>query len=280
MSNKLTTIFNEFKSDQLNQLAGALITRNKDALAELREAQELLTKALLRHFLNGKDVHENYYLILEECSTQREFANRIGLSESVLSNDLRAYRALEERGVTTPEGFKALLDKKGLTPSVKMWEKLPTLLEDPSSLERDNRPKPERDLERTQSELQRIANESPHTEIEAEAKTQLAQLEDLKAHLDKYDPYKYQWDSPAYRKWCRDIGMCMITKKACATEFHHTNPKGGSGGEGTKLPDCFGFAINPKLHREVEDGTVTLTTEQITNAIIQTMALFIMNTYE
>lgn len=272
--------FNEFRNPALNELAGVLITRNKEVIANVREAQKLLGKALTRRFMNGRDVDHHYAQILEECQSQREFSKRIGLSESVLSNDLRAFRALKEREIEDPQEFKKLLDSKGLPATIKVWEKLPNLLEDPTSLKKDERPKPERTLEKVQDEIQKVADESPHSEIQAESKILLDQIEDLRNHLNKYNPYKYQWDSPAYRKWCRSIGKCMITGRACSPDFHHTTPDGGSGGTGDKLPDVFGFPIDRDLHSKVEDGTVTLTKEQISNAIINTLALFVINNYE
>lgn len=277
---ELNTIFNEFRNPALNELAGTLITRNKEVLEKVREARKYLSSALTRRYLNGRDIDYHYPAIMEECQTQREFAQRIGLSESVISNDLRAFKALKKHGIETPQEFKKHMNKIGVSLTVRNWEKLPDLLANPNSVKEDQRPQPEKDLERAVDKIQRVANESPHSDIQAEAKIAIEQAQDLQKHLNQYNPYKYQWDVPAYRKWCRDIGMCMITKKACTTEFHHTDPKGGSGGTGDKLPDVFGFPVDIDLHRRIENESEVLTESQISNAIIETLSLFVMTHYE
>lgn len=282
MTDKLTTIFNEFKSSELNELAGTLITRNKDALAELREAQELLTKALLRHFLNGKDVHENYYLILEECSTQREFANRIGLSESVLSNDLRAYRALEERGVETPKQFRELLDRKGIQPTVSNWEKLPTLLEDPTQNKRDTRPKDEKRLEQIYQELDEIKSRNVTDTVNYEAEAMQQEIVDVTKEILKQDPRNLEWENDRYLDYIRSYGYDILTGEPLPDDLpahpHHVDPFTGAagGGTGNKLPDCFTVPLHPDNHRDIHDGKGDYTPEDYQKALITVLTNFII----
>lgn len=279
MTDKLTTIFNEFKSSALNELAGTLITRNKDALVELREAQELLTKALLRHFLNGKDVHENYYLILEECSTQREFANRIGLSESVLSNDLRAYRALEERGVETPKQFRELLDRKGIQPTVSNWEKLPTLLEDPTAHVKDKRDRDEKSLEYYHGEIEKIKqrNEGANPEVAERAEDVLKYTQDVKKHVEAQDVYKSGWRNRDYLDFVKSIGFDYITwQPSEQLDPHHTLPSGTSSGPYGKVADVFTIPVSRKTHDQIQGKKLNQNEQlEVAEALIRTMALFI-----
>jgi len=278
------TTFNGFNSSELNSLAATLIQRNKKIRSNLRQAQDLVSDALLRRYENGKDVYDHYDQIIEEVGSQREFASRIGITENMLSNDLRAFRHVkEEYDVDTLQGFTDLLDDKGIPLTVKMWEKLPSLLDNPNLAQKDRRPSDEKRMEEINGELNEIVQRNEgqgHNSIIEEARQLRQQIKDAKQHINKLDPYTYDWESPSYRKFCRELGMCMLTKEPCKTEFHHTDQFGSSGGEGTKLPDAFGIPINIELHRKIEDGKYHPTEMELATALIETLTIFIMNHYE
>ena len=63
--------FNGFESRELNTLASTLIQRNKKIRSNLRQAQDLVSDALLRRYENGKDVYDHYDRIMEEVGSQR-----------------------------------------------------------------------------------------------------------------------------------------------------------------------------------------------------------------
>ena len=283
MTNEVIT-FNGFKSSALNSLAATLIQRTKKIPSNIREAQDLVSKALLRRYENGKDVYDHYDQIIEEVGSQREFASRIGITENMLSNDLRAFRHVkEEYGVDTLKGFTDLLDDKGIPLTVKMWEKLPSLLDNPDLAQKDRLPNDVQKVQNMDSELDEIVQRNEgqgHNAIIEEARQLKQRISDAKQHINKLNPYSYDWESPFYRKFCRELGMCMLTKEPCKTEFHHTDQFGSSGGEGTKLPDAFGIPINIELHRKIEDGKYHPTEMELATALIETLTIFIMNHYE
>jgi hypothetical protein len=270
-----------FPDQKLNDATTELITLYKGFSTHLDNANKELRSAIIKRFTAGQFVYEIYDLIIDVCQTQRNYCEITGIPEAVLSNDLRAYRELKEKyGVDTPEEFLKLLQSKNLKPQVYVWERLPAMLNEPESVQRDQRPKDEKRLEDIDSELKEIVSRNTgqgNNAVLEEARHLIEHLEQAKQHIDKTDPYRYKWRSEAYKKWCRDLGICMLTKEACTTEFHHTDQFGGSGGEGTKLPDVFGIPISATVHYKIEQGDYKVTETQLATALIETMALFIMS---
>jgi len=280
---KTDIVFTHFGNPEVNRIAANIISRSNVAIEKYKQAEKNLYTAILNRFENGKDFVDNEEIILDECQTQRAFAETIGITENMLSNDIRAYRALEIEGVTHVDDVIPYLQQKKIRPVTSSWEKLPRLLSDPYGETKDQRPRDEKMLENMQKQIMDIVsrNESiNHNELVTEAIHTGRMIDDAKQHLSKLDPLSYDWRSEGYKAWCRNLGICMITKKPCHPEFHHTNLTGGSGGMGEKLPDVFGFPVDPIVHSKIENGQYKITREEIADALVTTLTLFIMTHYE
>lgn len=278
MTNEVIT-FNGFKSSALNSLAATLIQRNKKIQSNIRQAQDLVSKALLRRYENGKDVYDHYDQIIEEVGSQREFASRIGITENMLSNDLRAFRHVkEEYGVDTLKGFTDLLDDKGIPLTVKMWEKLPSLLDNPD-LAVDKRPKPERKLEDLHSQADEIRSQSEgaNPAVFEKAQETLKYIEDVTNYLNAQDVYKSGWRSRKYLDFVKSIGWDYITGESSEhLDPHHTLPNGKSLGPHGKVSDVFSIPVKRSTHTQIEQGQRNPSQLEIAEALIRTMALFII----
>ena len=275
--------FNGFESRELNTLASTLIQRNKKIRSNLRQAQDLVSDALLRRYENGKDVYDHYDRIMEEVGSQREFANRIGITESMLSNDLRAFRhAKEEYGVESLQDFTKLLSDKGIPLTVKMWEKLPSVLDQPK-LATDKRPKPERKLEdlHSQAEEIRSQNEGANPAVFEKAEETLKYIEDITNYLNAQDTYKSGWRSRKYLDFVKSIGWDYITGDSSEQlDPHHTLPDGTSLGPHGKVADVFTIPVQRSTHTQIEQGQLKPSRLEIAEALIRTMSLFIITHLE
>lgn len=275
MSTELTT----FSNPTLNRLGEELIINYKGFHSEQNIAKEHLGKAIVRRFLSGKLLFEYHDLIIEEMGSQRKFGEHIGVSESMLSNDKRAYEALLERGVDTPEKMFELLNKKGLKAGIYEWERLPSLLVDPDAF-KDRRAYAEKRLEKLATEVEDIiksAESANNNHIAELARDTMSRIGETKEHLDKMDPLSYQWESLKYRNWAKSLGWDFIKDEPAENlEFHHTDMMGGSGGSGKKLPDVFGLPVSLPTHRAIESGAYRPTPIQIASGLIKLLTLFII----
>jgi transcriptional regulator with XRE-family HTH domain len=276
-----------FKDQNLNGLAVRLIQRNKKASDDLYEAQKLYKSALIRHWENGKDVHENYDAIIAECDTQKSFAEKIGITPSQLSNDLRAYKALLEEGVETAKDVKRTLHEKGIKATVSNWERLPRLLNNPEENRVEKRhertQKDEKRLQELYDEVEEIQNrQESNPNIKEEATYVKDHIVRLTGELLKKDPTNLQWESDAYLEFVRGYGMDIMTGESVSPdarlEPHHVNPFTGHAGGGMagKVPDCFTVPVTKKTHRQIHDGDLHFTKEEWLEAIITVMSKFII----
>src|SRR5690625_4287426 len=122
--------------------------------------------------------------------SQRKFGEHIGVSESMLSNDKRAYEALLERGVDTPEKMFEVLSKKGLKAGIYEWERLPSLLVDPDAF-KDRRPYAEKRLAKLATEVEDIiksAESANNNHIAQQASGTRFRNGVTKGHLYNTDP--------------------------------------------------------------------------------------------
>lgn len=101
-----------FQNPLLNDIGATLIEQYKGFHGDQNEAKKYLRSSIVKRFLSGKIISENIDAILEESGSQRAFGEKLGLTESVISNDKRAYEALAERGVTEPDQMLAYLAEK------------------------------------------------------------------------------------------------------------------------------------------------------------------------
>lgn len=270
-------VFNRFQNPKLNEIAAAIISRTDKIISDYREAEKRLTYAIQGRWMNGRDFVENEEAILAECKYQKNFAEAIGITEQMLSNDVRAYRALKAEGVTDVEQLIPKLKEKNVAPTTYSWERLPSLLNNPLATTRDQRPRDERRLEAIAAELREIQarNETENKNLIAPVKQLRDQVEDLREYIVRDDPFRSEWKSEKYLQFVRSIGRCSLTDKPCKVEPHHTNLDGGSGGVGRKLPDYMTIPVSPELHDKIESGIYVPSKEEIAYALIKTMALFI-----
>ena len=278
MTKPVVTIFN---SPELNELGTNLIELYKGFHGDLQQAKKYLNSAIVRRFNSGKLLSDNYERIITECDTQRAFGEKLGLTESMISNDRRAYEALKERGADTAEKMLELLREKNIEAKIFSWERLPKLLNDPDAFrEPDRRAKDEKRLEEIEQEAGQIRqrNESAsNNNIAKLASETMKEVGELKDHLKKLDPFSYEWRNRKYIDWAKSLGWDFINDEPAENlEFHHTDHKGGSGGEGTKLPDIFGLPTTIKTHKAIEQGAYKPTSTQLASGLIKLHSLFIM----
>lgn len=270
-----------FKDQVLNDVGYQLIENYKGYNANRQLAKEYLGKAIVRRYESGKLLSVNHGRIMDECGSQRAFGESIGVTESMLSNDKRAYEALEAEGITDAKQMLEHLKSKNIQSNVYEWERLPKLLNDPDAYrEPDRRAKDEKRLEDIYSEAGEIKqrNESAsNNNIAKLASDTMKEVGELKDHLKKLDPFSYEWRNRKYIDWAKSLGWDFINDEPAENlEFHHTDMQGGSGGEGTKLPDIFGLPTTIKTHKAIEQGAYKPTSTQLASGLIKLHSLFIM----
>ncbi|HSH24900.1 MAG TPA: hypothetical protein VLA13_05105 [Massilibacterium sp.] len=277
-----TAIVTIFESPTLNEVGASLITNYKGFHENQQLAKEYLNKAICRRFMSGKLLSTYHDEIMEECGSQRAFGEKIGLSESIISNDRRAYEALAERGADTPEKMLKLLQEKRIKSNIYEWERLPKFLNEPDAYrEPDRRKKDEKrleDLEKEVTEIRQRNESANNNHIATLASDSIKEIGELKDHLSKLDPFSYQWKNRQFIDWAKSLGWDFINDEPCENlEFHHTDMQGGSGGVGKKLPDVFGLPTSIKTHYAIEQGAYKPRPEQLASGLIKLHALFIMN---
>lgn len=276
-----TPVVTIFQNPKLNELGASLIEQYKGFHGDLNEAKKYLNSAIVRRFTSGKLLSTHHEEILEECGSQRAFGEKIGVTESMLSNDKRAFEALAEQGADTPEKMLNLLKNKGIEAKIFSWERLPKLLNDPDAYrEPDRRAKDEKRLEDLEQEAKEIRqrNESANNNHIAKlASDSLKEIGELKDHLKKLDPFSYEWKNRAYIDWAKSLGWDFINDEPAENlEFHHTDMRGGSGKDGTKLPDVFGLPTTISCHKAIEEGKYKPSSTQLASGLIKLMSLFIL----
>ena len=189
-----------FSSDRLNEIGTKLIRLDELLITELENAEKSLYSAFKTRWEYGKLISENYDHIVEECGTQKTFAETIGKSEATISNNKRGYENLLEQGVDTWDDVKSILRDRGIKPTVQNFEKIGRLLNDPDSDtdERDQRSKHEQRLLRLREEAEEILRRNEpqsHPEVHAEAVDALEDIEEVQAYLESFDPLKRSLNS-------------------------------------------------------------------------------------
>lgn len=274
-----------FEDDTVNKVALDVIELEAQAKMDAQKSLQYLESAFHRRWQQGKLLHENQEAILEHCGTWRNFCEGFGHSEGVISNNRRAYKALLDIGANDWGKVKEVLSEKGIRPTIPNFEKVGKLLNDPDAATKpkDQRPRDERRLEEIQAELDEIRtrNESASNNHVVElAQDTLAVAGDLSAHINKLNPEKSLWENRKYIEWVKSLGVDMITGKPCANpDFHHTTITGGQGGIGKKLPDTHGIPVSRETHMMIESGFLVPSQEELAQALIDTMSLFIQTNY-
>lgn len=277
MSN-ITTSF--FEDVILNDVANKIIELDTQHQMSLIRAHTEIQSAFQRRWEIGRLVNENYKHIIDKCETQKAFAESFGYSESVISNNLRAYRSMADIGCKTWEDVLKELDKRQINATVQNFERLPALLAGKMQ-PKDTRPYDERRLEQINDEIETILKRSEsanRNEVTILAQDMAERLEQAKGHIAKLDPTRYVWKNDKYLEFVRSLGYDAYSGAPCdRPDPHHTLPNGRSS-MGGKVADVWTIPLSRETHNLVEEGLITLTPDEIKDALLQCMALFIMNT--
>lgn len=277
----MTEILPSFFNDAtLDDVANRIIELDTQHNLALVRAHNEIQSAFQRRWEIGRLVNENYDTIIAKCKSQKAFAEGFGYSESVISNNLRAYRSLSDIGCTTWPAVLRELEKRQVNPTVQNFERLPALLAGKMPV-KDARPYDERRLEQINEEIETILkrNESANrNEVVILAQDMAERLEQVKSHITKLDPTKYVWKNDKYLEFIRRLGYDCVTGAPCdRPDPHHTLPNGRSS-MGGKVADVWTIPVSRETHEMIESGLINLTPDEIKDALLQCMALFIMNT--
>jgi len=271
-----------FGNAQLNLVADQIIRLDSEYREQLRTAEKSMRGAFATRFTIGKLVIDNYEAIIEECGSQKAFAEAIGQSESQLSNTVRGYRYLAEAGADTLEKAVQLLQDKGIKPTSQNYERIGTMLAEPTPGEPPalTESKMQRRLEQIHGELEEIVRYSERATdpVVQETTWMIEFLQDTSNHLRDQNIFTRPFKSERYLNFVRTFGRDVITREPVARcDPHHTDFKGGSGGMGMKLPDWMTIPVSRTTHEDIEEGRITLTERELMLAMIETLATFVVN---
>lgn len=284
MTNIITTI-NLFDGDyELNTVAQQVLDLETGFKNDVKAMNKYAKSAMQRRWEMGKVLYDNEELIVERLGSQKAFAEKLGSSEGTLSNNKRGYANLLEHGCTTWEEVMELLEKKELPANTYTFERMGKLLNDPTATDKikDQRPKDEKRLEQITKEVEEIVqrNETSNHNTFELGKQVLKDVLEVGVHIGKVDPYKSTWRSKNYLEFVRNLGMDFITMTPeDAVDPHHTLQTQEQR-MGSKVADVFTIPVSRDIHMMIENGTVELTQEEISDALIRTMALFIIHNFK
>jgi hypothetical protein len=268
----------QFKpSQQVENIVDQLLIYQAEDLMLRAEISARNQQAFKNRYLIGQLLYDNEDTILEDFKTWKAFSEHYGLSPSVVSNNLRAYRFLFNEGLLSWDSVEKELRRRKIDLKVNNFEKLETLFLGHGTPER---PKDEKRLENLYAEVQDIIsrNESAtHNEVKELAIDLGEQIVQAKDHIVKLEAHRRHWHNDKYLEWVRSLGYDAITGRSSdKCEPHHTYIHGEQGGIQDKLPDCLTIPLSPDMHRQIESGVYKPTESQISKALINTMSLFII----
>lgn len=240
--------------------------------------------AMQRRWEMGKLLHLNEDLILSEFEKWGDYAETIGTNLQVISNNKNGYRNLLNAGCDTWDKVLKLLEERSLPVTTYTFERLGKLLAAPKDDEpqKVQRPKDEKRLEELAEEVEAIVkrNETSNHNTFELAKGLFNQILDAGEHIGKVDPYKSTWRSEKYLDFVRQMGMDFITMSPeDAVDPHHTLPD-ETQRMGLKVADVFTIPVARDIHQMIENGSFDLTKEEISDALIRTMSLFIIHNFK
>jgi transcriptional regulator with XRE-family HTH domain len=276
--------FAVFENPLLNALADQIILLDNEFRKHSIAAENAVRSAFGTRYRLGELIHLNYDQIVEECGSQRGFAEKIGKSEAQISNALRGYRNLLEAGANNLEEALQLLNGRNIRPTSQNFEKIGRLLNEPTAetTQVEQIDKDERRLLELQAEAEEILrrNERSSSPVLQETAHMMSFLNDMSNHLDEQDIFSREFKSERYLDFVRTYGIDIITREPVARcDPHHTNLTGGSGGMGMKVPDWMTIPVSRDTHEAIEAGAMLLTERDIARALIEVMATFIVNLY-
>jgi hypothetical protein len=276
----MTEILPSFFNDAaLDDVANRIIELDTQHNLALVRAHNEIQSAFQRRWEIGRLVNENYDIIIAKCKSQKAFAEGFGYSESVISNNLRAYRSLSDIGCTTWPAVLRELEKRQINATVQNFERLPALIAGDIK-PKDTRQYDERRLEQLHEEVETILRRSEtsnRNEIAVVAEELSDRIEQAKGHITKLDPTKYVWKNEKYLEFVRRLGYDCVTGAPCdRPDPHHTLPNGVSA-TGGKVADVWTIPVSRETHDMIETGLLVLSPDEIKDELLKVMALFIMN---
>jgi len=270
-----------FDDDKLNVLGNELILLDKEYIQYIDKAEKNLYNAFETRWRYGKLISENTDYIKETCGSQKEFGNRIGKSEGVISNNKRAYEDLLDQGAKTWDDVLELLDQKNIKPTVRNFEKIGNLLNEPKKdiNQKDQISKDRKRLESIYEEANDILKRvepANKPDLKEDAFSLVEDIDEIISYLDSFDPKKTQWEKKVYMDHVRNFGKDLITFEPCEKcDAHHTDEYGGSGAEGKKLPDYYAIPVSRTTHMAIESGLLVPSKEDILRAQFIVMSSFL-----
>lgn len=273
--------YNHFSRSELNALADYLIGIDTQFRKQLKLAEQAIRTAFELKYMMGKAIFENYEMILEECGSQKAFAESIGQTESQISNALRGYKAFHSEGVEAIQDAYALLEARGIKPTSQNYDKIGSLLNEPTE-ERTQKEQLERDEKRLidlqyEADEIRRRNEAANSPVLGESQQMIEYLDNMRNYLANQDIFSLPFTSQKYLEFVRTFGIDVVTEEPVERcDPHHTNLTGGSDGMGMKPPDWMTIPVSRNTHNAIETGLLQLTERDISRMLIRTMATFIV----
>jgi len=284
MGKQLQTQIHLFEDPDVNDVASYVVNSVNRGKEHMKQAKQELELAIVEHWKRGKRVDEAYDKIIDECGSQRNFADEIGISEAMLSNDLRGYRATKKLGCESEGDFLDLLNQKGLKASTYNWERIPKLLNEPDKNEgKERQPKDERRLQEVFDEVEEIRQRNEaNTEIQEEAEYIEKHIQYVSAQLMKENPANLEWESEHYLNYIRGYGKDLLTGETvpdgARLEPHHVDPFTGQtgGGMANKVPDCFTIPTKPETHKLDHTADSPFTKQDYQEAILTAISRYLI----
>lgn len=278
----LNTIVENVMVPSVDVLIKGLLQLDQDYRNFLLNAEHNLRQAFGKRYVIGEQIVQNYDRLMQEFGNQKSLAEALGQSESQLSNTVRGYRYLVEAGGDTLDKALALLDTRKIKATSQNYEKIGTLLNEPEdgTTLKEQKTRDEMRMEQIQAELEDIVrrNERASNPVVKETVAMLDFFQDMSNHLRDQNIFERPFKSERYLDFVRTFGFDVVTRQpVMRCDPHHTDPAGGSGGMGTKLPDWMTIPVSRDTHEALENGMVQVTERDILYYLVETMATFIVN---
>lgn len=271
----------ELKDSRLDELKQKIISLNIEYNDSISQVRKNLNLAMRTRWEYGKIVYENMDYIMSTCGSQKHFAELVGDSEGVVSNNKRGYKYLLDEGCETWDDVLRLLKQKQIKPTVYNFERLGKLLNEPNAEtpRTEQLDKDRKRLEQLRGEIEEILQRNePGTkpELVEDAFEFLEDIDEISRYLDSFDPARTGWRSETYLNFVRNFGFDVVTGEPIErADPHHTDEYGGSGSTGDKLPDYYVIPVSRKTHTLLESGNLELSPREILQAQFKTLTAFL-----
>jgi DNA-binding transcriptional regulator YdaS (Cro superfamily) len=143
---------------KFKELTDTMLRLDEEYFALVKTARNAVVNAFKIRWEQGKILYENEEVIKESVGSQKKFAELLGKSEGVLSNNKRAYKFLLDEGCNSWEQVVGMLQQKQIAPTIYSFERIGTLLNEPTKDTKhiDQEEKDRRRIEQLRSELEDI----------------------------------------------------------------------------------------------------------------------------